>query len=290
MWAFLLDSICLTALLVPAALAIYGVAYFSPTPAWFRGPADIFLQIVLPFVLVFWFWKRWLATPGKMLLASKIVDAESGSDPSSRQLIVRYLGYFASLMPLGLGFLWIAADPRKQGWHDKMAGTVVVVDCSAEGSQRLWRLLVLATVISLSALALGGLVGAAWLWNQRASLASSWEAAQRAQDEGVLWGSGNSGEACVEQALQRLDRCQGWLCGYRSSLFLGGCLFSCESSTTFCDQVPTSWSSLLSWQQEHCRRLGRSDLGCLQVMSIPVAHCRQLAQQPPEVTSPGFVQ
>ena len=25
-----------------------------------------------------------------------------------------------------LGFLWIAFDPRKQGWHDKLAGTVVV--------------------------------------------------------------------------------------------------------------------------------------------------------------------
>ncbi|HKF94921.1 MAG TPA: RDD family protein, partial [Gammaproteobacteria bacterium] len=28
--------------------------------------------------------------------------------------------------PLGLGFLWIAFDKRKQGWHDKLAATVVV--------------------------------------------------------------------------------------------------------------------------------------------------------------------
>ena len=27
---------------------------------------------------------------------------------------------------LFIGFLWIACDPRKQGWHDKMANTVVV--------------------------------------------------------------------------------------------------------------------------------------------------------------------
>ena len=30
-------------------------------------------------------------------------------------------------MPVGLlGFLWVAWDPRKQGWHDKLAGTYVV--------------------------------------------------------------------------------------------------------------------------------------------------------------------
>jgi uncharacterized RDD family membrane protein YckC len=25
-----------------------------------------------------------------------------------------------------LGFIWIAFDKRKQGWHDKLAGTVVI--------------------------------------------------------------------------------------------------------------------------------------------------------------------
>jgi len=27
-----------------------------------------------------------------------------------------------------VGFLWIIWDPKKQGWHDKVAGTVVVRD------------------------------------------------------------------------------------------------------------------------------------------------------------------
>ena len=26
-----------------------------------------------------------------------------------------------------LGFIWIAFDKRKQGWHDKIAGTVVII-------------------------------------------------------------------------------------------------------------------------------------------------------------------
>ena len=46
--------------------------------------------------------------------------------PTLRQLVIRYLGYYVSTIPLGLGLIWVAFDARKQGWHDKMAGTVVV--------------------------------------------------------------------------------------------------------------------------------------------------------------------
>jgi uncharacterized RDD family membrane protein YckC len=41
-------------------------------------------------------------------------------------LILRFLGYFVSAFPLYLGFLWAALDRRKQGWHDKIARTIVI--------------------------------------------------------------------------------------------------------------------------------------------------------------------
>ena len=41
---------------------------------------------------------------------------------------VRVIGMAISGMAIGLGFLWIAIDENKQGWHDKIAGTYVVVD------------------------------------------------------------------------------------------------------------------------------------------------------------------
>jgi uncharacterized RDD family membrane protein YckC len=44
------------------------------------------------------------------------------------QYIIRYLGYYVSIFALGLGFLWVAWDDKKQGWHDKMAGTVVILN------------------------------------------------------------------------------------------------------------------------------------------------------------------
>lgn len=42
------------------------------------------------------------------------------------QLIGRYFAYFLSALALCLGFAWIGWNRRKQGWHDKLAGTVVV--------------------------------------------------------------------------------------------------------------------------------------------------------------------
>ena len=75
--------------------------------------------------VLFWVYKN--ATPGKMLFKSVIVDAKTLSAPSTIQNIIRYLAYFVSFSVLGLGFIWIAFDKRKQGWHDKLAGTVVII-------------------------------------------------------------------------------------------------------------------------------------------------------------------
>jgi uncharacterized RDD family membrane protein YckC len=61
-----------------------------------------------------------------MAIAARIVDAKTGGKPTSGQWLIRYVGYFVSSIPFGLGLFWVAFDARKQGWHDKMAGTVVV--------------------------------------------------------------------------------------------------------------------------------------------------------------------
>jgi len=91
-----------------------------------RGPADVLINWVLPAVAIIVLWLTRKATPGKMAIGARVVDAATGNAISVRQGIVRYLGYYISSIPLCLGFLWVAFDPRKQGWHDKLAGTVVV--------------------------------------------------------------------------------------------------------------------------------------------------------------------
>lgn len=109
---------------IPLTL-IYGEAYWTSETLYF-GIWDGLLNYVLPFVATIWFWRRYFGTPGKMLVKVKIVDAETGNKMSVGQAIGRYFAYIISSIPFGLGFIWIAFDKKKQGWHDKLAGTVVI--------------------------------------------------------------------------------------------------------------------------------------------------------------------
>ncbi len=61
-----------------------------------------------------------------MLLSLRVVDATTGNTLSVGQSLGRYLGYYVSTIPLLIGLIWVAFDSKKQGWHDKLAGTVVV--------------------------------------------------------------------------------------------------------------------------------------------------------------------
>ena len=88
--------------------------------------------IVAAIIIGFWIYRS--ATPGKMLFNAHIVDAKTYRPASTGRLVVRYLGYFVSSFFFGLGFLWIAFDKRKQGWHDKLAGTVVIVGAPESGA------------------------------------------------------------------------------------------------------------------------------------------------------------
>jgi uncharacterized RDD family membrane protein YckC len=76
-------------------------------------------------VLLFWVYRS--ATPGKMILSMKIVDKDSLEAPNKAQCIIRYLGYFPATLVFGLGFVWVYFDKKCQGWHDKIAKTVVIV-------------------------------------------------------------------------------------------------------------------------------------------------------------------
>lgn len=77
------------------------------------------------FYFVYFWSKNNGQTPGKKMMAIKVVKSD-GSDLTVGNAIIRYVGYFISSMVLCLGFFWIMFDKKKQGWHDKIAGTVVV--------------------------------------------------------------------------------------------------------------------------------------------------------------------
>lgn len=125
LWATIIDLIILMLIITPVLYIVYGRAYFE-SKAIIKGPVDFIVQIVFPAVAVIFFWKYRSATPGKMVISARIVDAGTGGPPSTGQLIGRYFAYLVSTIPFCIGFLWIAFNKHKQAWHDKLARTVVV--------------------------------------------------------------------------------------------------------------------------------------------------------------------
>ncbi len=127
--ASLVDTILLGIVIYPVAYAIYGAAYFDLAKAGeMKGTADVLLQYLFPAIAIVLFWIYRSATPGKLMLKAQIVDADTLEKPETWQWIVRYLGYYVSIFTLFIGFIWVAVDPRKQGFHDKLGRTVVIYD------------------------------------------------------------------------------------------------------------------------------------------------------------------
>ncbi len=64
-------------------------------------------------------------TLGMKALNIKVITTD-GSQLTVTGAIIRYVGLLISFFCLLIGMIWVAFDPQKQGWHDKIAGTFVV--------------------------------------------------------------------------------------------------------------------------------------------------------------------
>jgi uncharacterized RDD family membrane protein YckC len=71
------------------------------------------------------FWTLVGYTPGKALLGLKVVH-KSDKKISFFRALLRFFAYWISAIPIFLGFFWVLWDSKRQGWHDKIAGTQVV--------------------------------------------------------------------------------------------------------------------------------------------------------------------
>jgi uncharacterized RDD family membrane protein YckC len=77
---------------------------------------------------VYWVltWSLLGASLGQKALGMRVVNAISGDRIDIGKAVIRYVGFVISAIPFALGLIWAGFDPRKQGWHDKIAGTYVV--------------------------------------------------------------------------------------------------------------------------------------------------------------------
>ncbi len=119
-----IDTIWLYGLIYSVLWFIFGINPLDPVASY--SATQFAFEYLIPLIVVMIFWMKMSATPGKMILGIKIVDAETHEKVSGARLFVRYFAYFISMIPLCLGFFWVAWDKKKQGWHDKIAKTVLI--------------------------------------------------------------------------------------------------------------------------------------------------------------------
>lgn len=120
--------------LPPPGVSIYSPEYQAYQLAVMRqmelAMADFYplfgLLQIFPIVYFIGFWTWRGQTPGLMLFGLRVARETDGSPPGFARSVLRFVGYWISWIAFFIGFIWVAFDARKQGWHDKLAGTVVV--------------------------------------------------------------------------------------------------------------------------------------------------------------------
>jgi len=136
-WALLIDKFILNIIyliLIILELRIFSSSSYArhpdlPAGIW-SGMGSRFLlghcliSLIMSMAYFTYFHGATGQTPGKILLKLRVV-VTTGKKLTYGIAFLRWIGCIISSLPLFLGFLWVAFDGRKQGWHDKIAGTVV---------------------------------------------------------------------------------------------------------------------------------------------------------------------
>lgn len=72
------------------------------------------------------FWARRGQTPGMKMFRLYVVRDRDGGPISGGQALLRLVGYWINGIVFYIGFIWVFIDSRRRGWHDLIAGTVVI--------------------------------------------------------------------------------------------------------------------------------------------------------------------
>lgn len=123
--AFLIDGIALSLITVVIS------PIFGPSVETVGGRMEVNYAanavgtlVGLVYFIGFWAWRG--QTVGMMPFKLQVVRADDGTRVDWVRGFLRYIGLIISVIPLFIGLIWAAFDSRKQGWHDKIAGTYVV--------------------------------------------------------------------------------------------------------------------------------------------------------------------
>jgi uncharacterized RDD family membrane protein YckC len=98
---------------------------------WDAGIAQVWLmnsslQILIIGALVVACQCAYGTTPGKWIMGLRVVDAKTLQPLSWWRYVVRFFAYLPACAPLMIGVIWMTFNKRRRGWHDCLAGTVVL--------------------------------------------------------------------------------------------------------------------------------------------------------------------
>jgi uncharacterized RDD family membrane protein YckC len=143
LFAFVLDVIIIVVAMTLITWLITFVDVLFNIEAFLGGNV---ISVILTALLTFgvyigyplFFWTLTGQTPGMMLMGLRVVTTD-GHYVSLGRSIRRLIGYVIAALPFFLGFFWILVDDRRQGWHDKIAGTCVVYTWHARPDETFFR-------------------------------------------------------------------------------------------------------------------------------------------------------
>jgi uncharacterized RDD family membrane protein YckC len=84
------------------------------------------LQLLIDIGYFTYMWSYQGATLGQRIFRLRVVDANTGQNITIGKALLRWLGLLISFVVCFIGVIWVAFDSRKQGWMDKIAGTLVI--------------------------------------------------------------------------------------------------------------------------------------------------------------------
>lgn len=127
--AFLLDYIL--TMLIPA-LSVLIAVYFKRrwNAPGFAGFVLIFGYLVTLVLVLFncvYLCERDGQSFGKRFIGIRVVR-QDGAPLTYRTAVLRHLVGYPLAVFTAVGICWALWDPKQQGWHDKLAGTLVIKD------------------------------------------------------------------------------------------------------------------------------------------------------------------
>jgi uncharacterized RDD family membrane protein YckC len=121
--AYVIDALILALIGIPLGLVAGVQSLQSPgeLPTW-----SYLISFLIGVAYFVGFWVRSGSTLGMSALGLQVVRDADGGPITWGKALVRWVGLVISFWILFIGVIWVAFDSRKRGWHDLMAGTVVI--------------------------------------------------------------------------------------------------------------------------------------------------------------------